>query len=59
MDILNRLVGIRTKLSLLGAGILGILVQFGVVTPELYNTIVEVALPFGLYFAVSHFEVKK
>lgn len=48
--------GLRTKISLFGAGILGILVQFGVVTPELFETIVKAVLPFGIYFAVEHWE---
>lgn len=51
--------GSRTKLSLLVAGVLGFLAQFGVLTAEQVETIVKLALPFGLYFAVEHWEPKK
>lgn len=56
---LDMLKGSRTKLSLLVAGILGILAQFGIISPEQVETIIKIGLPFGLYFAVEHWEPKK
>lgn len=56
---LDFLKGIRTKLSLLIAGVLGLLANFGIISAEQVETIVKLALPFGLYFAVEHFDVKK
>lgn len=51
--------GSRTKLSLLVAGVLGFLAQFGILSPEQVERIIQLALPFGLYFAVEHWEPKK
>jgi len=51
--------GSRTKISLIVAGVLGVLAQFGILTQEQVETIAKLALPFGLYFLVEHFEPKK
>ena len=55
---LDSLKGSRTKLSLIVAGVLGILVQFGLISPDLQQTIIEIGIPFGLFFAVEHFDKK-
>ena len=51
--------GSRTKISLVVAGVLGLLAQFGILTHEQVENIVKLMLPFGLYFAVEHWETKK
>ena len=51
--------GSRTKISLVVAGVIGLLSQFGVLSPETAETVIKLGLPFGLYFAVSHWEPKK
>ena len=51
--------GSRTKISLVIAGVLGLLAQFGILTQEQVETVIKLALPFGLYFAVEHWETKK
>jgi len=51
--------GSRTKISLVVAGVLGILAQFGILTHDQVEMIIKLALPFGLYFAVEHWEPKK
>lgn len=56
---LEVLKGSRTKLSLLVTGVLGVLAQFGILSHDQVETIVKLALPFGLYFAVEHWEPKK
>ena len=51
--------GSRTKLSLLVAGVLGVLGQFHILSPEQVETIIKLGVPFGLYFAVEHWSPKK
>lgn len=58
MGVFDKLKGIRTKISLLGAGLLGILAHFGVIDPSLVETLVKLVAPFGIYWAVEHFEPK-
>jgi len=40
--------GSRTKISLVIAGVLGLLAQFGILTQEQVETVIKLALPFGL-----------
>lgn len=56
---LEALKGSRTKLSLLVAGVLGFLAQFGIISAEQVETVIKLGLPFGLYFATEHWSPKK
>ena len=55
---LEFLKGSRLKISLVVAGLLGLLASWNIISPAQVELIVKLGLPFGLYFAVEHFEKK-
>jgi hypothetical protein len=56
---LDSLKGWRTKISLLGAGVLSLLSVFGVIDQAMVDKVVQALIPLGLFFAVEHWEPKK